>query len=308
MAIRHGVFLDPRPIHEAASVRQDGIRFRYGILRVFDGLRRGSFLASSDDRRRAAELEHHFRSVCQRLLFSFQRLDALMQRLTSLYVPGQAPGLETMHVHFEADIVADHLMSYLNMVVDDVAIMITQATGYQPSKAGRAVDSFGKLRRTELRSEAAFYPIKCLLDTTDAAGSWWNLGFAPGAGARQLVIHNQHLVDFQLSSAPGGPMEARAVILSPHAVEPFPCKDYFGLLRQILAGLFVWLDDVEHALIIHLQAADPLWQPMLFCPSFLLPVGYPLGTTRYSKEYFPVPTCDGSEELPWTVEVRGPAA
>jgi len=263
-------------------------------------------LASAEDRRRAAELEYHFRSVFERLLFSLQRLDALMQQLTSMHVPNQVPGLETTRVYFEANIVADHLMSYLNMLVDDVAIMIVQATGYLPLKPGRVVDSFGKLRRIELRSEAAFQPIKSLLDATDATGSWWYLGFATGSGARQLVVHNRHLVDFQLSRLPGGPMEALAVILSPHAVEPFPCNDYFGLLRQALTGLFVWLDDAEQSLIVHLQAVNPLWRPMQLCPSFLFPIGLPSGTTRYSKEYFPVPTCDGSEDLPWSVEVRGP--
>ncbi|CAG9934202.1 hypothetical protein [Candidatus Nitrotoga arctica] len=308
MAVHHGVYLAPQGTHDSSTIRPKGMQFRYGILRVFEGLRSGSFLASPDDRRRAAELEHHFRNVCQRLLFSLQRLDALMQQLTTLYVPGQAPNLETMRVHFEAETVADHLMSYLNMVVDDIAVMITQATGYLPSKPTRAVDSFGKLRRAELRLEAAFQPIKTLLDATDVAGSWWDLGFATGTGARQLVIHNQHLIDFQLSSVPGGPIEARAIILSPHALEPFPCTDYFGLLHRVLGGLFAWLDDVERVLILHLKAVDSSWQPMSFCPGFSLPVGYPLGITRYSKEYFPVPACDGSEELPWSIEVCGPKA
>ena len=279
------------------------MQFRYGILRVFEGLRTGSFLASGDDRRRAAELEQHFRSTCQRLVFSFQRLDALMQRLTVLYAHDEPPSLEVMSVHFEAETVADHLMSYLNMVVDDVAVMLTQAMAYVASKPERAVDSFGKLRRSKLRSEAAFQPIKRLLDATDAAGSWWGLGFATGSGARQLVIHNQHLVGFQLTSAPGGPMEATALISSPHAKEPFPCKDYFGLLRCVLGELFAWLDEAERVVVLHMKAVDRSWHPMLFCPGFGLPIGYPLGTTYYSREYFPVPVCDGSEALPWSVEV-----
>ena len=101
-------------------------------------------------------------------------------------------------------------------------------------------------------------------------------------------------------------MEARALIMSPHAEVPFPCGDYFGLLHGVLGDLFGWLDAAEIALIQHLQTVEPSWQPMLFCPCFPLPVGYPLGKTRYSKEYFPIPRCNGSEELPWSVETSGP--
>ena len=308
MAKNHGIFLSAPGVQDPSGAGVPPMHFKYGILRAFDGLRGGPFLSASGDRRRAAELEHHFRNVCQRLVFSLQQLDALMQQLTTMYVPGEAPGLDTMRVHFQADTLADHLMSYMNMLVDDVAVMITQVTGYLASKPARAVDSFGKLRRSELRAEAAFQPVKALLDATDVPGSWWELGFATSSGARQLVIHNQHLVEFQLSSAPGGPMETRAVILSPYAEEPFPCRDYFDLLRRVLGGLFEWLDNAETALIARLKAVEPSWQPMPFCPCFSLPVGYPLGTTRYSKEYFPVPICDGSVELPWSVEVNRPDA
>ena len=285
-----------------------GVHFRYGIWNAFNAMRTGPFLASVEERKRAAVLEHHFTDVCQRLVFSLQRLDSLMQELTSLYVPGQVPGFGAMRVHFEADTVADHLMSYLNMMVDDVAIMITQATGYVPSNPKRIVDSFGKLRRTELRAEAALQPIRALLDATDTSRSWWDLGFATGTGARQLVTHNQHLVDFQLSSAPDGPMEARALIRSPYAENPFPCTDFFALLRRLFDDLFMWLDDLEAVLIDHLKAQVPAWQPQVCCPSLLLPVGYPIGKTVYSREYFPISPCDDSEDLPWTIEVRGPEA
>jgi hypothetical protein len=302
MAIRHGLFMGPH----STGVRR--AHFRYGIRNAFNALRAGPFLASAEQRQRAAVLEYHFSDVCQRLVFSLQRLDSLMQELTSMYVPGQASGFEVMRVHFEADTVADHLMSYLNMMVDDVAIMTTQATGYIPSSPKWAVDSFGKLRRDELRAEAAFQPIKALLDATDASGSWWDLGFATRTGARQLVIHNQHLVDFQLSSAPGGTVEARAVIRSPYADNPFPCRDFFALLRSLFDNLFVWLDELEAVLIDHLKAQAPTWQPQATCPGLLLPVGYPIGETIYSREYFPISPCDDSEDLPWTIEVRGPDA
>ena len=308
MAQHHGVFLCGPGFRDPSGARLPPMQFRYGILRVFEGLRSGPFLTAPENRRRAAQLEHHFRSLCQRLVFSLQQFDALMQKLAGMYLPNEPPSLDSMRVHFESEILADHLMSYLNILVDDVAVMITQATGYSPTKPDRAVDSFGKLRWSELRPELAFQPVRVLLDQTDAVGSWWDLGFKRGSGARQLVIHNQHLVDFQLSSAPGGPMEVQAVISSPLAEVPFPCSDFFGLFRNILGGLFGWLDSAETALISHLKVIEPAWQPMRFCPCFALPVGYPLGTTHYSKEYFLVPICEGSEELPWTAEVAGPGA
>lgn len=303
MATHHGVYLAPKGASNLPTVGPKGMQFRYGILRAFEGLRSGPFLTSADDLRRAAELEHHFRTVFQRLLFSLQRLDELMQLLASLHEPEHFPSFEARRIHFEAETVADHLMSYLNMVVDDVAVMMTLATKYIPTRPERAVDSFGKLRRTDLRSEAAFSPILSLLAATDTSGSWWDLGFSKGTGSRQLVIHNQHLVEFQLSSAAGGQMEARAFLMSPHAQVPSVRIDFFESLRQILSGLFAWLDDAERVLIGHLNTVAPSWRPMSFCPGFPLPVGYPMGTTRYSKEYFPVPTCDGSEELPLTIEV-----
>lgn len=304
MANHHGIFMSSHNSGDSADTRPPWPEFRCGILRVFNGLCSGQFMSSTVERRRARQLEHHFRNVCQRLVFTLQQLDGLMQQLTSLYIPGEPPAIEAMRVHFEANIVADHLMTYLGMLIDDVAIMITQATRYVPSKAERAVDSMGKLRRSELRTEAAFQPVRSLLDETDVAGSWWKLGFATGKGARQLVIHNQHLVEFQISRAPGSPTKARMLILSPFAEERFPCTDYFKLLRTVLTGLFAWFDRLESDLVAHLKVVDPTWEPMTFCPSFLLPVGLSPGTTRYSSEYFPIPLCEGSEQLPWTVRME----
>ena len=161
----------------------------------------------------------------------------------------------------------------------------------------------GKLRRQESRDEPAFASVKPLLVETDAAGSWWDLGFTTGTGARQLIVHNQHLVNFQLSSAPGGPMEVRSVISSPFAKNTFACGDFFVVLRDILSGLFGWLDRLEAALVSHLQVNAVDWSPIPNCPFFLLPVGYPSGVTRYEQEYFSLPLCDDSDNLPWSVSV-----
>jgi hypothetical protein len=123
-------------------------------------------------------------------------------------------------------------------------------------------------------------------------------------GVRQLLVHNQHLVGFQVYSAPAGPFEAQAVLLSPFAQNTFACRDFFGLLRNIISGLFIWLDRLEAALTAHLRTKPASWSPMPTCPFFFLPVGYPAGVTRYDTDYFPIPLCDGSDPLPWTVSVQ----
>ncbi len=276
--------------------------FRYGIWQIFDALRTGPFLTNPDDLR-PAQLEHHFRTLCQRFVFTLQQLNGLMQELVLCANPGRPLPPVSMALNFKAECLADHVLTYLNTMVDDVAIMVVRATGFIPSNPSRAIDSMGKLRSPKYRSEPAFASIKPLLAETDTAGSWWELGFKTGKGGRQLMIHNQHLVGFQLSSPPNGPMEVRSVVMSPFAQNTFACRDFFGLLRGILSGLFGWLDRLEHALVSHLQTKQVGWCPRPACPCFLLPVGYPEGTTRYDRDYFPIPLCDGSDELPWSVSL-----
>ena len=118
------------------------------------------------------------------------------------------------------------------------------------------------------------------------------------------MVHNHHLVGFQISSTPGGQTEVRSVVVSPFAQSTFAIHDFFVALRNILGGLFDWLDRLEVALVSILQSKATGWSPSLAVPFFLLPVGYPAGTTKYEKEYFPIPTCDGSDELPWSITVR----
>jgi hypothetical protein len=73
-----------------------------------------------------------------------------------------------------------------------------------------------------------------------------------------------------------------------------------------LADLFDWLDRLESALTAHLRTLDPSWSGLAPCPSIALPVGFPDGTTTYDQAYFPVPLCDGSDALPWTLSCSLP--
>lgn len=125
----------------------------------------------------------------------------------------------------------------------------------------------------------------------------------PCVGGRQLIVHNQHLVSFQLSGTPSGAFDIRSYVMSPFASHAPANGDFMGLLRQVLSGLSNWLDRLESALVSHLQTRPAGWLPDSRCPRILLPIGYPPGTTRYDDRYFPLPVCEGSDELPWSVTV-----
>jgi hypothetical protein len=215
-----------------------------------------------------------------------------MQELVQCYMDHPIP-LPCDALHFKAGYLADHVLTYLNTLVDDVAIGVGLATGVDSSKT---IESMAQLRSKDFRKEPALTPVQPLLVETYTPGSWWDLGFKRCTGARQLMVHHHHLVEFELSSPPGGPMEVRAVVRSPYAQPTYACHDFFGLLHDVLSGLFGWLDRLEATLVSHLQLPDASW-------SFHLPVGYPPGITRYDQRYFPIPVCDGSDELPVSISV-----
>ena len=306
MPKNHGIYCKTpaAPVPGSRVSPGDAMRFRYGINGIFEALRIGNFLPSPDERRKAAQLEAHFRTLCQRFVYGLQELNGLMQALLDCYGDDLRPSNDVMRIHFHAECLADHTLTYLNTLVDDVATMIALATAYVPANPRNVIDSMGKLRSSDLRGDPVFGPIKHLLDETDTPSSWWDLGFAKGSGARQLMIHNHHLVGFQLSRVPGQPAQVTSHVMSHFAVRTFAISDYFGVLRDILSGLFGWLDRLEIALVSVLQAKDPGWSPPSLIWSFLLPVGYPPGTTIYQREYFPIPTCDGSDDLPWTITIQ----
>src|SRR5262249_32500676 len=185
----------------------------------------------------------------------------------------------------------------LNSIVDDIACAIVQATGFVSS--GRAVDSMGLLKGASATPVLA--PVKSLLNELDDPGSWWELAFKPKVGGRQLLIHNHYFVSFQGSATEGRPFEAHALLMTPFAQTPIP--HFFGLLRDIFAGLFDWLDRLESVMTTYLRTRSSTWSPAPRCPSFLLPVGYPEGTTTFHPDNFVLPLCNGSDPLPWTTTV-----
>ncbi len=301
MPTNHGIYRK-LPTNYASGARitaSEAMVFRYGIMQIFEALKVGPFLADASERQRAAQLEHHFREVCSRFVFALQHVNGLMQELVNTY-EDETRRHETMSLHFQAECHADHILTYLNTLLDDVAIVTALATGYVSSDP---IDNVGKLRSPKIRNDTSLVVVKPLLDDLDRPGSWWELAFQKGKGARQLLVHNQHLVGFQLSSSPGGPLEATAVVKSPFSQKTFACVDFFGLLNQVLCDLFDWLDRLEATLASYLSNKNNGWSPRKTCWSFLLPIGYPLGNTRFDPAYFPLPLCDGSDPLPWTVTV-----
>ncbi|MFZ5930240.1 MAG: hypothetical protein ACOY15_03375 [Pseudomonadota bacterium] len=295
MPINHGIYCN--------TIAGAPMVFRYGVLQIFQGLKIGLFSENQKKNqkeiKKAAQLEHHFRTAFMRFVFALEDLNVHMQELAD----GQPtePGwiiLKSARIKFRAECLADHVLTYLNMIIDDVAILVALATGFNNS---HPIDNMGKLRNPNHRNDKALAPFKSLLDDLDLPGSWWDLAFKKAKGARQLLVHNHYFVNFQLSGAPDAPLKAQASLLSPFAENVVASGDFFGLLRDLLSSLFDWLDRLEIILTSYLCKKYPGWSPTLSCYNLSLPIGYPLELVRYEMEYFPIPLCEGSDALPWTI-------
>jgi hypothetical protein len=275
--------------------------FRNGIHQIFMALKTPAVTPNHSDQKKAVQLEFHYRETTRRLVFSLQHLNTLMQEMAAEYNRDATPSLN-LALELEAGCQADHILTYLSSIVDDVACAIIQATGYVSPNPTKPVDSMGGLKTltTNATSPPALGPVRSLVAELDNAGSWWELAFKPRVGGRQLLIHNHYYVTFQGAAAEGQPFEVEAFLMTPFAQAPLP--HFFDLLRGIFAGLFEWLDRLEATLTAHLSAKSG-WLPDARCPSFTLPVGYPPGTTHFHPGYFVLPLCNDSDPLPWTTTV-----
>jgi hypothetical protein len=294
MPTRHGIFQSiPAEFPKGRSLTAEQLpTFRYGIWRVFEALRTGPFLPMSDGGK-AANLHDHFVEVCRRFIYSLQHLNGLMQRMAANF-EREPFALDSQQVDLEAGCQADHVLTYLNTIVDDIAQVTILAAGMTPKPD---MESMGKLKANGLPTLA---PVHTLLGELKNPGTWWQLAFERGEGARQLIIHNHYVVTFQGAQASSGPMEAEANLISAyhkHAID----GGFFKLLREILASLCDWLDRLEDALVAHLQTRDSTWKPMSQCPFILLGLGFPMSGVNHHPLYFPLPLCDGSDPLPWTI-------
>lgn len=296
MPKRHGIFQSiPAGLPKGTRLTIDQVPvFRYGIMQVFEALRAGPFLPMSD-RSKPANLQQHFGEVSRRFVYSLQHLNRLMQRMATNF-ECERFALDSQQIDLEAGCQADHVLTYLNTIVDDIAQVIVLATGVTHPK--QRVESMGDLKHPAVIGLPALAPVHPLLNELNNPGTWWELAFKPRHGARQLLIHNHYVVTFHGAQSPGGPMEAKASLISAyqkHAID----DDFLGLLRDILASLCDWLDRLEEGLVQYLQTLNSTWKPMSRCPSIGLGLGLPLSGVNYHPLYFPLPLCDGADPLPW---------
>jgi hypothetical protein len=295
MLKRHGLFRQmgtPKP-GDRLTPEQAGV-FRNGILQVFEALRTGPFLIDVDGKRRAGQLQYHFSEVVRRFIYSLQHLNVLMQRMADVY-PDVARTHELVQLDLQAGCQADHVLTYLNTIVDDIAHIIVLATGAtHPKHPKKQFESMGDLKNPAGLTVPALAPISARLQHQDTQGSWWDLAFRHRSGARQLLIHNQFIVAFQAAIPPGKPLEVQANLISAYKEVPVG-GDFSARLRAILTDLCNWLDGLEEDLVTYLLSKDPSWKPMVECPRVLLG----LGPVVYHSQYFPLPLCEHSDPLPW---------
>jgi hypothetical protein len=295
MPINHGVYRKRLPDRKKGDrlTAEEAARFRYGIRNIFRALIDGPFFPDAG-KVDAVHLEYHFRAVCERFVFGLQHLNMLMQTMASNFEMPVRPGVAALPLL--AGYHADHILTYLNTIVDDVAQAIIRLTGVSHPK--QRIESMGDLKHPAVIAVPAMAPIKALLGELNDPNSWWELAFKPHAGARQLLIHNRHLITFQGAKSPGEAYEALTILHSPFGKSN--ATNYFIHLRAIFTSLCDWLDRLEAALTAHMHTTHPTWLPPTGCSSLLLPVGGPQGPVVYEAAYFPLPTCDGSDAFPWT--------
>jgi hypothetical protein len=297
MPVNHGIYRKRLPDRKKGDrlTPDEAARFRYGIRTVFQALISGRFLTDNGDKMRAAQLEFHFREVCERFVFGLQHLNTLMQTMSRKFeLPAFHSGVATLPLH--AGYHADHILTYLNTIIDDIAQVIVLLTGVSHPK--QRTESMGDLKHPAVISLPALAPINTLLSELNNSGSWWDFAFKPHVGARQLLIHNQHLITFGGVKSPGSDYEAYAMLPAP--LGKSSSFDFFAHMRSIFGSLCDWLDRLEVALTTHMQVTHPTWSPPPQCPLLWLPVGGPQRPVVYQATYFPLPTCDGSDPLPWT--------
>src|SRR3954453_937740 len=140
MPTNHGIY---RKLTEVPSGGKTELpACRYGILRIFDALTTKHFSQTQEERNNAADLAHHFRTVFVRFVFSMQELNRLMHELADICSNSNGPGrAEARRIIYQSECLADHVMNYLNTIVDDVAIITVQATKFNV----RSIESMNNL-------------------------------------------------------------------------------------------------------------------------------------------------------------------
>jgi len=102
----HGIYRKLPTTPGKRITTTEAMVFRYGILQIFQALKTGSILLTPGERQRAAQLEHHFRTVCQRFVFALD-LNGLIQEIVDSYSRRQLPAHNIWGIQFQAECLAD---------------------------------------------------------------------------------------------------------------------------------------------------------------------------------------------------------
>jgi len=201
MPIKHGLHCKFPPPDQRSPVAtpEERMKFRFGIHDIFYALKMAPRLPGKPEGMKAAQLEYHFGKVCERFVFSLQHLNGLLPRLLQEEFPS------IMRLQLEAECDADHVLTYLNVLVDDVALVILLATGHPISKHTDSMSGLVRIARDSLDNRPippALKPVMpLLLELLTRADSWWERAFKPKTGARQRIVHNQNLATFQVQGS-----------------------------------------------------------------------------------------------------------
>lgn len=298
MPTRHG--LARKLPQERRRLTPDEVpSFRIGIRHIALVMGFKGFAESENEAERCRQIHRHLGDACSRFIYSLLEVNRLMHLVAEQYRMDNT-SISSFPYLFRAGCFADSAMSYLGRVIDDAAIITAFATGIMREVS---IDGMACLRNRKTLKHPLLAPLHSLFAELAQDDSWWNLGFRRGSGARQLLMHKHHQIEFQISSEPSREPIVKAYICSQYsASDGSNFVDFFEVTHQLLTKLFSWLDRLEILLASILESKygqAPETAPSLI----LLPTGYELGKHTLYPEYFPVPLCDGSDPLPWTMNV-----
>lgn len=132
--------------------------FRCGIQQIFGLLGRSDlFQKNNSKRNNANQLYYHQKEVWKRLVFSMKKLNNLMQKLSTAYSSKKIL-METTAISLEASFYAEHVLSYLNIIIDDIALLIVLIKDYKGN-----IDSMAGLKKEELKSTENYFKVQGIL-------------------------------------------------------------------------------------------------------------------------------------------------
>lgn len=296
MTTRHGLYRKLPLVRGSKLGRDEGACIRFGLLHVANWISDNGPDPASLERGR--QIHRHMGTILRRMTHCAYMLASEMQQADEAFE--QRREFRDCSAQLaNGSILADQLPTYFGMIVDDVAQLTVLALGL----SGKIkVDNMGSLKSRDHAAVRELDLVRPLLDALEAPGSWWQRGFRSGKGMRQLLVHLQHLVEFQGSSSEGGPLTVKAFLHVPIGQERVgDWIEYFDEMRELLADFATWCDRVEAVLAPLLSIPESIASRVT---AWVLPTEYSLGCHLYGAKYQVLPVCDGADPLPWTIRVE----